>query len=435
MLRRIDKADVRLGMYVHEIEGGWLDHPFWRTHFLVTDQSQLDELRDSDVRAVVIDTFRGKDVPDLSFATLKLLIEAERAAKPKPEPRGATRAPRAARAAPLTPPPRLEELPCSAGEELDRASAIIERSKGVVAQLLNQARLGKALRMAQAAPLVEEIAASVERNASALISVSRIRHVDEYTYVHSIAVCALMINLAGELGFDSAQVRIAGLAGLLHDFGKTGLPETILRKPAGLTDSEKTIVRTHSDAGFQALRESGDFPEEVLDACLHHHEKVDGSGYPHGLKGDEIGQMAQMVAVCDVYDAVTSNRPWNRAAGAADTISDMFGGSGHFNEKMLAHFVRSLGIYPVGSLVRLRSDRLGLVTDQCRTDLTRPKVRIFYCIKTRVRIQPYDVDLARERDGEAIVSRENPMRWGFTSWDTHWTDLIRRDLPRVDRVA
>jgi hypothetical protein len=145
--------------------------------------------------------------------------------------------------------------------------------------------------------------------------------------------------------------------------------------------------------------------------------------------------MARMAAVCDVYDAVTSNRPYKKAAGAADTMSDMFSWRGHFDDKVMAAFIRSVGIYPVGSLVRLHSDRLGLVTDQCRSDLTRPKLRVFYCIKTRTRIQPYDLDLLRDRDGDRIVSREDPMRWGFAAWDTHWTDLIRRDLAPVARVA
>ena len=311
-----------------------------------------------------------------------------------------------------------------AAEEIDRAAASADKAKRTVAQLLAQARLGRAVDIARVIPVVEDIAASVDRNPSALISITRMRDKDEYIYVHSVAVCALMVNLAKQLGFAERDVREAGLAGLLLDFGKVVVPETLLRKPGKLSEVEFGLVRQHVERGYQILKANG-YPDAIADAALHHHERIDGSGYPHRLKGDEISLLAKMAAVCDVYDAITSRRPYRPAAAPADSLATMFGWDGQFDEKVLAAFVRSLGIYPVGSLVRLKSNRLALVVDQAENDSLRPLVRVFYCIGSRRRVPSSDLDLSAGDEGDAIVSREDPVKWGFTNWDSQWTNVIR----------
>jgi putative nucleotidyltransferase with HDIG domain len=250
------------------------------------------------------------------------------------------------------------------------------------------------------------------------------RSKDEYTYYHSIAVCALMVNLARQLGFDDEGAREAGLAGLLHDFGKIAVPDTLLKKPDSLTSIEFGLVRQHVERGHQLLRSNG-YSDAVCDACLHHHERIDGTGYPHGLKGKEIGLHARMTAVCDVYDAITSRRPYREAAGPAESLASMFKWTGHFDPDVLAAFIRSIGIYPVGSLVRLKSDRLALVIDQAKDDSMRPTVRIFFSIAGRARVPAVDLDLSAEGVDDAIVSREDPVKWGFSNWESRWTALIR----------
>ena len=140
---------------------------------------------------------------------------------------------------------------------------------------------------------------------------------------------------------------------------------------------------------------------------------------------DEISLLAKMAAVCDVYDAITSRRPYRPAAAPADSLATMFGWDGQFDEKVLAAFVRSLGIYPVGSLVRLKSNRLALVIDQSENDSLRPLVRVFYCVGTRRRVPACDLDLSAGDEGDAIVSREDPVKWGFTNWESQWTNVIR----------
>lgn len=414
MLRRVPRSQVRLGMYIRSIEGSWLHHPFWKTKFLLQDPADLAALRSSDISAVLIDERKGAGV-------------AKSMARPKPKRPKADAAPVKEQApaplhiAPATPSPAPQ---CSAAEEVHRASQILNRSKQAVMQLFNEARLGKAAQVAEVLPLVEEISASVARNPSALISIARLKSKDDYTYMHSVAVCALMVNLARQLDLDEAAVHDAGVAGLLHDMGKMLMPMTLLNKPGKLTREEYAIMKTHAERGYEMLRENGAVPEIALDVCLHHHEKMDGTGYPRQLKGDQISLFSRMGAVCDVYDAITSNRPYKKAWGASETLAEMFRWQGHFDERILSAFIRSVGIYPVGTLVKLHSDRLGLVIDMSQDDLTKPVVRVFFSTRKGTTIPMHDLDIAQSPGGDHIVSRENPEQWGFTPWDAYWTNLM-----------
>ena len=137
------------------------------------------------------------------------------------------------------------------------------------------------------------------------------------------------------------------------------------------------------------LAGSGATPE-ALDVCLHHHEKVNGKGYPHGLQGDEISLYSKMGAVCDVYDAITSNRPYKAGWDPAESIQKMaqWAKDGHFDERIFQAFVKSIGIYPTGSLVKLKSGRLGVVVEPGSKSLLSPMVRVFFSTKANEPITP-----------------------------------------------
>ena len=392
-------------MFVQSIEGSWLHHPFWKSKFLLTDEVDLEALLTSGIKSVMIDPAKGL-VPAVAAAAFP-----EEA--PPLENERATRRTRAPKALPAT---------CSASDEMQRAAKILHSSKRVVKQMFADVQRGRKVDAAAILPIVGEVASSVGRNPHALITVAQLKTIDEYTFLHSVAVGALMINFATQLGFAQKEVLEAGLAGMLHDIGKIAMPLDILNKPGRLTPQEYEVMRAHPERGHELLTRGFTVPEAVLDVCLHHHERIDGSGYPHGLAGDQISRLARMTALCDVYDALTSRRPYKPAEGAADTLSTMYQWEGHFDVELLAAFIRSLGIYPVGTLVRLASDRLALVTDQNMQDLTRPSVRAFFSIRDRRMIAPFDVDLAQ--DGDKIARREKPESWGLTPWDEHWPRLL-----------
>ena len=406
MLKRIAVKDIQLGMYICEFCGSWMEHPFWKTKFLLTDDKDLHAIQTSGIKELWIDVSKGADISagvsgkseeEVARETEAVLLSAN-----KPQTR--------------------EKI--SLQDEIKPAARLCAKSKEAVIEMFSDARMGKAIQVEQARALVDDISNSVMRQPHALISLARLKTADDYTYMHSVAVCALMIALARQLNLDEDMVREAGFAGLLHDIGKVGIPLNVLNKPGKLTDSEFAIVKSHPEVGAKILIESYQVSPLVLDVCLHHHEKVDGTGYPRGLKGDTISLLAKMGAVCDVYDAITSNRPYKKGWSPADSIRKMAEWSkGHFDESVFQAFVKAVGIYPTGSLVRLESGRLAVVVEQNEGSLLSPKVKVFFSAKNKSPIMQETLDLAKLTGKEKIIGRESPDDWGFKNLDMLWSGI------------
>ena len=416
MLHRVPLDEVRIGMFVHAMEGSWLRHPFWRKRFLLDSQHDLQRLLDSDIPGVIIDDERG-----ITPGPAAVLASSASSTGRKPIARRLTEEEfRSGSRAPRIP----VEATCSVAEETERARTIVTRSKRAVMKMFGEARMGHAIELADVGPMVEEIAASVARNPSALINVARLKSKDEYTYMHSVAVCALMINLARTLELNELLVRELGMAGLLHDLGKMAVPDPVLNKPGKLTEEEYAVVRKHPERGYDFLVQSEDAPAIAAEVVLHHHEKYDGTGYPHGLKGDEISLYARMGAICDVYDAITSNRPYKDGWAPAESIARMLEWNGHFDPKLLDAFIRSIGIYPVGTLVRLRSNRLGLVVAENKRDPIRPRIKAFYAIRDRALIRPEMATIGNSLRDDSIIRRETAEHWNLGDWPRLQKELM-----------
>jgi HD-GYP domain-containing protein (c-di-GMP phosphodiesterase class II) len=319
-------------------------------------------------------------------------------------------------------PKHIEPVPIHV--EFSRANDICQASRKAVISMFQEARMGNAINAQGAQKMVDEISESVARNTSALISLARLKTADDYTYMHSVAVCAMMIALSRQLGLSETLTRSAGLAGLLHDLGKAVMPPGILNKPGKLTDEEFAIMRAHPVEGHKMLKMVGDMDPMAMDVCLHHHEKVDGSGYPKGLKDKEITLFAKMGAVCDVYDAITSNRPYKAGWDPAESLRKMAEWcEGHFDRAVFQAFVKSLGIYPIGSLVRLASGKIAVVIEQTNKSLITPRVKAFYSVKSELRITPEIVDLSSANANDKIVGREDPSQWNFPDLNELWSGL------------
>jgi HD-GYP domain-containing protein (c-di-GMP phosphodiesterase class II) len=415
MLKKIDVHQLRLGMHLHAFEGAWIDHPFWRTRFVIEDAADLKKVLASGVRECWIDAGKGLDVAEPELPAPRTLAAPAVAAAAAPAP------------SPAAPTPARQPERASMAEELQQAAAICKRGRQAVVSMFNDVRLGRALDADQCLPLVEEISNSVFRNPGALVSLARLKTHDDYSYMHSMAVCALMVSLARQLGQNDDECRHAGKAGLLHDMGKALMPTAILNKPGKLTDDEFDVMRSHPERGHALLLEGRGASEAVLEVCLHHHEKIDGSGYPHKLQGEQVSLLARMGAVCDVYDAITSNRPYKAGWDPAESIARMASWKGHFDEQIFASFVRSIGIYPTGSLVRMESGRLGVVIEQNAGKPSAPVVRLFFSTKSNMPIPVQRLDLSANQVAERIVGRESPERWGFKQIDDLWLDpTVRR---------
>ncbi len=388
MLKKIKVADARLGMYLHDICSKWMDHPFWKKSFKIAKQEDLDTLKNCGLDEIVIDTSKGLDV---EACVDKNPVEA------KPNEIASVK--------------KEVQVSVSLQEELVAAKRIHTKTKEAVKSMFSDARMGNALDLQEAGSLVDEINESMTRNSDALLSLIRLKNIDEYTYLHSVAVCMLMVALGRQLGMKGDTLKQAGMAGLLHDIGKMSIPNEVLNKPGSLTDEEFTVVKSHPQKGWEILKASYDVSEQVLDVCLHHHERVDGKGYPDKISGTALTLFARMGAVCDVYDAITSDRCYKKGWDPAESISKMASWrEGQFDENVFHAFVKTVGIYPNGTLLKLESGRLGVVVEQSKK-LTAPFVKIFFSIRANAHIPTEMIDLSKSQ--EVIASIEDPEEWGL----------------------
>jgi HD-GYP domain-containing protein (c-di-GMP phosphodiesterase class II) len=396
VLKLISVQQLQMGMYIHQFCGSWLDHSFWKAGFVLNSHADLQRLRQSNVSSLWIDSDKGLDLP----------------ANPQPS-------------APAAQPLLKSEAPLRVerAEEIQRALKICAHSKKAVMQMFQEVRMGQAIELVQVDDLVHNISSSLLRHPDVLISLARLKTADDYTYMHSVAVCALMVAVARQLELPVEQVHQAGVAGLLHDIGKLTIPDSILNKPAKLSADEFERVKLHPAAGGAILRQNPQLDALVLDVCLHHHEKIDGSGYPHHLAGEQISLFAQMGAVCDVYDAVTSTRPYNRGWDPAEALQRMSGWTGHFGPRVLQALVKCVGIYPVGSLVRLNSGKLAVVLEQNSESLLLPKVKVFFSTRSKMPLPQRVLDLSRLQGEEHIVAREAQEAWDFKQLQQLWSEV------------
>lgn len=369
-------------MFIHGFEGSWLKHPFWRSRFLLERPADLALLRACDVTAVVIDLSRGAG-PD------------------SPE------------VIPPAPAPPPDPSPEAVRADREHARQTIAHAQGVARGIYENAGQGLPIDAREAAAVVVEIADCVARNPGMFIDMARLKSKDEYTYLHSVSVCGLMVNLARQLGLGDDTVRAMGLAGLLHDVGKTSVPAQVLNKPGRLDDAEFALIKRHPEAGHAMLRGAEGINQEALDVCLMHHEKLDGSGYPFGLKGEEISLAARMGAICDVFDALTSDRVYKDRWTPLHAVTEMSGWTGHFDPDLMFQFCRSIGVAPTGLLVRLRSGRLGVVLPDGGQGI-RSKIRVFYSAERRRAVALEDIFRGV---GDVVVGPEDPADWGFDNWD------------------
>lgn len=433
MLKRIDTSEVKIGMFIQKLEGPWMSHPFWKTKFVLTSDDDLIALRNSTVSGVFIDTSKGDDVvgggraprPAGGTPSVANLVPT----RPQPGAFGRAAQRDIPFRRPVAPAPAetavspLSTAPRRAPMEFGMAVRLANRGKKMMASIFTEIRFGRALKADKIQPLVDEIAASVMRNGQAFTSLSRIKDSDEFTYMHSVACCGLMMNMAREMGMPIDHVREAGMAGLMMDVGTANVPAEILHKPGALTAEEEAILRSHVQDGHRILEEAGMSPT-VLAVCMQHHERYNGGGYPLGLAGSAIDRFARMAAICDVYDAMTSNRPHRPGRDPADVLAEMSESIGLFDMELFNVFMKSMGIYPIGSLVRLQSQQLGVVVEQNAADYTLPIVRTFFDISLKRPIKPEDVDLLLADGHDAIVSHENPKTWNLPDWDRMAAKLI-----------
>lgn len=418
MLKRVKISDVELGMFVHKLEGSWFKHPFWKSRFLLEEADMLADLRASELSSVIIDTSKGRDLrprtagPALTQAPQPTSNSIVRPALGQQQRRFQSAPAASSNSAELR-----STTPHSMGREFGLASRVVGRSQKVVSKVFLESRLGKSIKTAEIEPVIEDIFSSIQRQPHAFNGLMRCKRDIEQVYRHALSMSALMITLARQMKLSPDAIRQAGMAGLLKDVGIALVPDNENGQPTDLAavhDADRTC--DHTILGHDYLKLGGDLPEGVLEATLQHHERLDGSGYPQHLQGDDIGIMARMAAICDVYDDLVTDHQSHPGIEPSAAIEELLNAQGKFDPAILKQFIDALGIYPIGSVVRLRTNRLALVVNQDPADGARPLVRVFYSIGEKRLIRPQDIALAQCFGEDAIEGAADPAVYGIADF-------------------
>jgi putative nucleotidyltransferase with HDIG domain len=405
-IKKIPTSQLKVGMYLHKLGGSWLQHPFMRSSFLIEESDVIKKIYQAGIKEVFIDNEQGKDIEVEYVAETQLTPNSN---SDDINPTNSVN----------TSPHTKKSNHISTEAAIVRSKKLCQSAKQQVIGMFDDVRIGKAIDGDVAKTIVDDIAKIIDVNADAMLSVSRLKTHDDYTFMHCVAVCALMIALAKKENLDAREVELAGLAGLLHDLGKAFMPLDVLNKPGRLTDQEFDVMKTHPQRGADMLSNIG-LPKEVVDVVLHHHEKINGTGYPHGLKDNEISLLSRMGAICDVYDAVTSIRPYKDSWDPAIALRRMASWDGHFDKKLFSSFISCVGIYPIGSLVRLASQRLAVVVEPSPASIFTPIVKVFFSTKLDEPIAIKTIDLSKHSSKDKIEAVEDSSKWNFPHLESLW---------------
>ncbi len=348
------------GMYVVDLDRPWLETPFLIEGLRLDNADDIATLKRL-CRTVYVD-------PDRSHPDLLTSLEALRAPRP----------PRPAESANDTGYRvyRTHRIRSLAEEELKQVSPAFDEAREMFHRMMHDEQNWHR-NVPQVKHTVSRFAASILSNPSALNWLTRIKHENEYTAEHCLNVGVMAMIFARHLGYDRARIEELGLAGMLHDVGKMKLDQRILDKPGKLTAAEFAHIRTHALAGYHMIAEDQALPLVVKQATRDHHERLDGSGYPYGIPGEEIGLTAKIIAIVDTYDAITSDRIYSKARPPSEALRILYQMRGkHYDEALVIRFIECIGIYPPGSIVELSNGMIGTVLSVDPDHRLHPRVLV-----------------------------------------------------------
>ena len=351
---KLDVNRLVPGMFVAELDRPWLGTPFLFQGFLIEGAQELEQLRDC-CRQVFVDDLRSSPDPQIQNCIHSQISLSGRMVKP------------------LT--VEFEEWKGGARlrQSLKHLNTMQEHSRGKVANLLEDVRLGRSLPTEQTRRVVSDMVETVASNPKTAMWLATLRSEHEQIASHCMNVSVLAVSFARFLEYSPEGLQIVGEAGLLHDSGMAKVPDWIINKPGSLTRQEFELVRKHADYAARLMQECGEYDPRVIEIVRHHHERIDGSGYPSGLRGHEVPQYAQVVAIADIYESITTDKPYKKALPPSTALTRLHRRAGtHFDKQLVESFIRCVGIYPLGSLVKLVNGSLGVVISSQEENRLKP---------------------------------------------------------------
>jgi HD-GYP domain-containing protein (c-di-GMP phosphodiesterase class II) len=286
------------------------------------------------------------------------------------------------------------------GESLKKAHAIFSESKCIQTKLFHDALSGSCLDLSPVIEVTNKSIDAIFNNPDSLVCMLSIREKDEYLLEHSVAVSVYITLFARYLCLDRDIIEQLSMGAFLHDIGKIKIADEILNKPGKLTDDEFTIMKTHANHSIDIIKATPGVSALSLEVAALHHEKLDGSGYPFQVKGEDINQYGRMITICDIFDALTATRVYKEGFthGKAFAILRELAIQGQLDTTLVDKFIKCVGVFPVGSLVQLESNKLALVKVRNDADPINPGVQSFYHVKQKHFVDKQEIDLSVSND-------------------------------------
>ena len=287
--------------------------------------------------------------------------------------------------------------------KMTQAKALISVSKDIQKKMFQHIEEGMEIDLLSVKTLTSELIETIFSNSDALMCAVNIRNKDEYLLEHSFAVSMLMALFSRYLGINKTVIEELAIGAFLHDIGKIRTPDHILLKPGKLTADEFAIMKLHVNHSIDIIKSIPGISKTSLDVAGLHHEKLNGEGYPFGLAGQRISRYGRMLSICDIYDALTANRCYKAGLTQLKSFSILrnLAQDGQLDLNLVHAFIKCMGVYPVGSLVKLNSNRLAIVEGYNKADPIRPKVNTFYSLDKRDFENSNQIDLSMVDDGIA----------------------------------
>lgn len=373
MKRKLDVQQLKIGMYVRELDRPWRDTPFLFQGFEILTEKEIQELQRY-CQYVYVDIPESYINTRLTKGTEKILshvitgqalrhkkIEHELLIKVESQ-------------------PLLQSAyhdQTSLEEEIEAVQKTHRETRMLIQTVMEDVRLGKNINTVAAKKLVTEMADSVIRNPDALTCFSQLKKKDEYTALHSLRVCILALAFGRHLGLEREELNLLGIGALLHDVGKMKIPNEIINKPSALNDYEYALMKSHVPRGVEILENTDGISPVSINVARCHHERYDGHGYVNSLKGDTIGLFGMIGGIVDCYDAISSDRAYHTGMSAHAALKKMYEWRNqHFHPGLVEQFIQCMGIYPIGSVVELNTGEIGVVVTMNRLRRLKPQIAL-----------------------------------------------------------
>ncbi|MFM4964019.1 HD-GYP domain-containing protein [Aeromonas bivalvium] len=316
-------------------------------------------------------------------------------------------------------PARQEQAPGTSGRvkgegRPPKIRRLYQEARELQGKFIRHLKAGEPIDITPLAAVAEEMVDTMFTHGDAMLCLARIRAKDAYLMEHSMNVAILLANFGRYLGLARSVLKELTLGGLLHDVGKIMTPNEVLNKPGKLTDEEFAIMREHVVHSHDILISTSGITPTMLEVATNHHERLDGSGYPRRLKGEQLSLYTRMSAIVDVYDAVTADRVYKQGMPPTQAFRILLkGAASHFDEELVTRFIKCMGVYPVGTLVQLSNQRLAIVMQRNEQQPLKPLVKVIYHASRRHYLDVQWLDLAKPGTQERIESTVDPKDYGI----------------------